>query len=154
MSSAYPVCFAIVNASGYGVGVSATDLTRPLPGQAAGLGRRLGAICIDWALSLGITLLLFRQLAYGSLESNAATLIVFATEVIILTWLISASFGQRILGMVVVRTDGTRLSLWRVVVRTLLICVVVPAVIYDKQGRGLHDRAIDSVVLRSPARAA
>jgi uncharacterized RDD family membrane protein YckC len=113
----------------------------------ASLLRRLGALCLDWLLSLGITLLLFRQVAYGSAESSFATLAVFATEVILLTWLISSSFGQRVLGLVVLRTDGSRLGLGRVIVRTLLICLVIPAVIYDDEGRGLHDRAVGSVVL-------
>jgi uncharacterized RDD family membrane protein YckC len=120
-------------------------------GQVAGFGRRLGAICIDWAVALGMTLLLFRQAAYGSAESQIATMSLFAFEVIVLTWLTSASFGQRLLAMIVVRTDGSRLGLGRVVLRTLLICLVIPAVVIDSDGRGLHDRAVDSVVLRRPA---
>jgi uncharacterized RDD family membrane protein YckC len=116
----------------------------------AGFGRRIGAIAIDWAVALGMALLLFRSAAYGSAESQIATLSLFALEVIVLTWLSSASFGQRVLGMIVLRTDGSRLSLWRVVVRTLLICLVIPAIVLDSDGRGLHDRAVDSVVVRAP----
>lgn len=116
--------------------------------EAAGLGRRFAAICIDWFVSLAVAVLLFRQAAYGSLESSVATLLVFATEVIVFTWLISASFGQRLLGMSVVRVDGGRLSLWRIIVRTVLICLVIPAVVYDSSGRGLHDRAVGSIVIR------
>jgi uncharacterized RDD family membrane protein YckC len=119
-----------------------------LPGPVAGFGRRLGAICIDWAVAIGMTLLLFQSVAYGSAESQVATLSLFAFELIVLTWLSSASFGQRILGMTVLRTDGSRLGLWRVIVRTLLICLVIPAVVLDSDGRGLHDRAVDSVVIR------
>jgi uncharacterized RDD family membrane protein YckC len=116
---------------------------------AAGFGRRLGAIAIDWALSIGMALLLFRSAPYGSAESQIATLSLFAFEVTLLTWLSSASFGQRVLGLEVQRTDGSRLSLGRVVLRTLLICLVIPAVVIDSDGRGLHDRAVDSVVLRT-----
>ncbi|MDP1877677.1 MAG: RDD family protein [Actinomycetota bacterium] len=119
-----------------------------MPGVVSGLGRRLGALCLDWLASLVITVLLFRQVAYGSTASSLATLLVFAAEVIVLTWLIGASFGQRILGLTVVRVDGSRLPLWRVALRTLLICLVIPAVVYDSDGRGLHDRAVGSVVLR------
>ena len=118
-------------------------------GEVAGFGRRLVAISIDWLLSIGISLLLFRDVAYGSQESSAAILLIFAAEVILLTWLISASFGQRIMGITVVRTDGSRLGLGRVALRTLLICLVIPAVVYDEYGRGLHDRAVGSVALRS-----
>jgi uncharacterized RDD family membrane protein YckC len=119
----------------------------PFGGQVAGFGRRFGGICIDWAVALGMTLLLFRQTPYGSAESQVATMSLFALQVIVLTWLSSASFGQRLLGLVVQRTDGSRLSLGRVVLRTVLVCLVVPAVVLDSDGRGLHDRAVDSVVL-------
>ena len=94
-----------------------------------------------------MALLLFRSAAYGSAESQIATMSLFALEVIVLTWLTGASFGQRILGLVVLRTDGGRVGLWRVVLRTLLICLVIPAVVLDSDGRGLHDRAVDSVVV-------
>ena len=110
------------------------------------------AIGLDWLLSIGISLLLFRDVAYGSQESSVAILLIFAAEVILLTWLISASFGQRIMGITVVRTDGSRLGLGRVALRTLLICLVIPAVVYDEYGRGLHDRAVGSVALRSGPR--
>ena len=120
-----------------------------LPGEVAGLGRRLAAIAVDWLLSIGISLLLFRDVAYGSPESSAAILLIFAAEVIVLTWLLGSSFGQRILGITVVRTDGSRLGLGRVALRTLLICLVIPAVVIDPSGRGLHDRAVGSVALRT-----
>ncbi len=47
------------------------------------------------------------------------------------------------------RTDGSRLGLGRVALRTLLICLVIPAVVIDPSGRGLHDRAVGSVALRT-----
>jgi uncharacterized RDD family membrane protein YckC len=114
----------------------------------AGFGRRVAALALDWLASIGISLLLFRQVAYGSPESSVAILMIFAAEVILLTWLMNASFGQRLLGIVVMRTDGSRLGLGRVALRTLLLCLVVPAVVVDSYGRGLHDRAVDSVALR------
>jgi uncharacterized RDD family membrane protein YckC len=120
-----------------------------MPGEVAGLGRRLAALAIDWLVSIGVSLLLFRDVAYGSLESSVAILLIFAAELILLTWLTGASFGQRILGIQVVRMDGGRLGLGRVALRTLLICLVVPAVVIDSYGRGLHDRAVGSVVVRA-----
>ena len=36
----------------------------------------------------------------------------------------------------------------RAFVRTLLILLVIPAVIYNRDQRGLHDLAADSVVVR------
>ena len=126
-----------------------SELPGELPGEVAGLGRRLAAIAIDWFAAIGVSLLVFRDVAYGSLESSVAILLIFALELIVLTWLIGCSFGQRLLGVTVVRTDGSRLSLGRVVVRTLLICLVIPAVVIDAYGRGLHDRVVDSVAIRA-----
>lgn len=116
---------------------------------AAGLGRRLIALVVDWGASLLIARLAFPQLPYGSLESSAATLAIFATEVIVLTWLMGASFGQRILGLRIESAHGDGLTLIQVLVRTALLCLVLPAVIYDSQGRGLHDRAAGTICVRS-----
>jgi uncharacterized RDD family membrane protein YckC len=69
--------------------------------------------------------------------------------VIVFTWLLTGSFGQRLLGLRVVRVDGGRLGLPRIVLRTLLLCLVIPAVIWDSHGRGLHDRAAGSIVVRA-----
>jgi len=112
-----------------------------------GFGRRLVALIIDWFVSLGVTLLVFREVSYGSTASSFATLAVFAGEVIVFTWLLAGSFGQRLLGVRVVRVDGGRLSLGRIILRTVLLCLVIPAVIWDSSGRGLHDRAAGSIVV-------
>lgn len=117
--------------------------------EAAGLGRRVVALAIDWAASLAITSL-FLPIG-GSLDSSLLTLAVFFAEVTLLTWLMGASFGQVLLRLRVQRLDGGRLSLWRVAVRTLLICLVVPAVVFDADGRGLHDRLVGSRVMRVAA---
>lgn len=147
------VVSAVLHGSGYGGPVPDSPASgqdsEGSANQAAGLGRRLGAIAIDWALSILVSLLLFPQARYGSSASSLATLVVFAVEVTVLTWLTGASFGQRLLRLSVVRVDGGRLGLGRAALRTLLICLVVPAIVYDNAGRGLHDRAAGSIVLRT-----
>ena len=120
-----------------------------IPGPPAGLGRRAGAIILDWVASSLLFLLVLRGATYGSPESGFGILSIFALEVIVLTWLTAASFGQRILRICVLRVDGGRLSLWRVALRTLLICLVIPAVVYDNDGRGLHDRVVGSRVFHT-----
>jgi uncharacterized RDD family membrane protein YckC len=115
----------------------------------AGLGRRLGALCIDWGASLLVVQVLFgRTYAYGSPTSSLITGIVFVAEVALLTSLMGGSFGQILLGVRVVRTDGSRLWPLRVLGRTLLLFLVIPAVIMDSDGRGLHDKAVDSRTIR------
>ena len=117
-------------------------------GERAGLGRRVLALVIDWFASLLVTTVLYPDYRNGVAGSSLLPLAVFYGEVVVFTWLIGSSFGQRILGLRVERADGTRLSLPRIALRTALICLVIPAVVYDADGRGLHDRAVDSIVVR------
>lgn len=119
-----------------------------LPGEVASLGRRVIALVVDWLASTGVALLLVGATGYTSDLTSLTTFTVFFIEVTLLTWLIRASFGQRLLGMRVVRIDGGRLGLLRSLLRTLLICLVIPPLVMDSQGRGLHDRAVGSVVIR------
>ena len=119
----------------------------PIP---AGLGRRVIAIIIDWVASLLVVRLIFPGLEYPSNDSAVAILGIFYLEVVLFTWLIGSSFGQRIVGIAVIRNAGGRLGLPAISLRTFLICLVIPALVYDSDGRGLQDRAAGTrVVLRS-----
>jgi hypothetical protein len=129
-----------------------------LPAEGAGsiarFGRRLGALAIDWVASLLLVRLVFPNLVPtpenpDSQGYSLMVLLVFGLEVALLTWLTSASFGQRILGLSVVRVNGTRVGLWRAFVRTALLCLAVPALIWDRDGRGLHDKAVGSVCVKA-----
>ena len=65
---------------------------------------------------------------------------IFAAEVTLLTTLTAGSFGQLIVRVRVLSTEGRPLSLLLALVRTLLICVVIPPLIFKPDsGRGLHD---------------
>ena len=110
------------------------------PGSVAGFGPRLVAYLIDAA---ACTLI-----AYGLLRDQGWTLAIFALEVAVLTWLASGSAGQLVHGLRVVRLDGRPVGLPRAQLRTLLLCLLVPAVIWDRDGRGLHDKAVGTVVVR------
>jgi len=116
--------------------------------ERAWFGRRVVAFLIDWFASILVAVFAFPQFPYSSNGSMAATLGVFFFEVCILTWLTGASFGQRIVGLRVVSINEGRLPLWRVLIRTALICLVIPAVVYDDDGRGVHDRIANTRVLR------
>ena len=68
--------------------------------------------------------------------------------VTVLTWLGGASMGQRLLGLRVVRLGGRPIGLPRAFLRTLLVCLVVPAVVWDRDGRGMHDKLAGTAQLR------
>ena len=121
------------------------------PGSVAPFGRRIGALLIDWLASILIVRLAFPGLASDPSSNGAyslAVLAVFGIEVAILTGLIGSSFGQRLLGLGVVRVVGGRLGFGRSIVRTALLCLAVPALIWDRDARGLHDKAVGSVCIR------
>jgi uncharacterized RDD family membrane protein YckC len=40
------------------------------------------------------------------------------------------------------------IGIWRPIVRTLLLALLVPALIADRDGRGLHDRLAGTVLVR------
>ena len=57
--------------------------------------------------------------------------------------------GMRLLGLRLAHPrPGERLALWRAVVRTGLLVLLVPALVVDADGRGLHDRLTDTAVIR------
>lgn len=109
------------------------------PGSVAGFGTRLVAYLLDSAACAVI--------AWGTFREPAYSLPVFVLEVIALTWLAGGSAGQLVRGLRVVRLDGRRLGLLRTVLRTLLLALLIPALIWDRDGRGLHDKAVGTLVV-------
>lgn len=119
------------------------------PGSLAPFGRRLAALLVDWAAANLVTVLLVHGgLRYGTQSFDLLALAVFAVQVFALTWLGGASFGQRLLGIRVVSLDRGRVGAGRVLARTVLVCLAVPPLIWDRDGRGLHDRAVMTAVIR------
>jgi len=106
----------------------------------AGVGRRLGALVIDW--------LMCEVIALAAFHEQYLTIAVFAAEVYLLTALTGFTVGKRLLGMRVVRLDGKPVGMIWSLVRTLLLLAVIPPMIFDTDLRGLHDRAANTVVIR------
>lgn len=109
------------------------------PGSVAGFGPRIVAYLID-SLACAV-------ISYGLFRDQSWTVVIFAVEVLVLTGLAGGSAGQIARGLRVVRLDGRPLGLPRAAVRTLLLLLLVPALIWDRDGRGLHDKAAGSVVV-------
>ncbi|EST35023.1 hypothetical protein N566_17910 [Streptomycetaceae bacterium MP113-05] len=117
------------------------------PRSVASFGRRLGAIFIDWALAV---LIGFGLLSGGDMQAaNNWALGVFLLMSMLTVGTVGFTPGKRMLGLRVVAVDGLgRLAPWRVLVRTLLLGVAVPALIWDRDGRGLHDQLSGAVQVR------
>ncbi len=104
-------------------------------------GRRIAALCLDWALAVVISVAFF---AYDPF----ATLAIFAVAQVVFLLTAAGSIGHLALGMRVVPVSGGYLGAWRPIVRTLLLCIVIPAVIWDRDQRGMHDRLAGTVLVR------
>ncbi len=122
------------------------------PGQRLGLpesgprsiarpGRRLIALAIDWGAAILVSVAFFSYNAW-------ATLGVFAVAQAVFLLTANGSVGHLLLGMRVVPIAGGYLGWWRPLVRTILLCLVIPAVIWDRDQRGMHDRLIGTVLVR------
>ncbi|OEV05503.1 putative RDD family membrane protein YckC [Streptomyces sp. Amel2xB2] len=118
------------------------------PRSIAPVGRRLGALFIDWALCVLVAYGLF---ADGDLRrADNWALGVFTVMSLLTVGTIGCTPGKRLLGLRVVSVDGLgRLALWRTAVRTVLLALAVPALIWDRDGRGLHDRISGAVQVRT-----
>src|SRR3954453_5939624 len=115
------------------------------PGSLAGFGTRAAAFVVDaFGAGLGAgrftaprlpgnwSLLTFGLITAGSLVAFGQTP------------------GMRLLGLRLAHPQPERrLALWRGVVRTVLLMLLIPALVVDANGRGLHDRLTDTAVVRA-----
>ena len=107
------------------------------------------ALAIDWILSmLAVGAFVGSAIWTGEGSAGWAPLAVFAAETWILTALLGSSAGQLMTSVRVVRLSPEPLGLWRPLVRSLLVCLVIPPVIYNQDQRGLHDLAVDTITVK------
>jgi uncharacterized RDD family membrane protein YckC len=113
--------------------------------DTAGFGRRLGALLIDWAICTLVASLFVDDLRANPWPQLGVFVLAHAFFV--------GLFGQTP-GMWLTRirclsvTDGGAVGLPRAIIRAILLALVIPAVISDGDGRGLHDRAAHSIMVR------
>ena len=113
------------------------------PRSIARLGRRFGAIVVDWGLAYLLSYAFFRPDTYGF-----ATLGIFGVLQVVFLMIVNGSVGHLIFGLRLVPVVPGYLGWWRPFVRTILLMLVIPAVIFDKDQRGLHDKAAGTALVR------
>ncbi|MFD9488704.1 RDD family protein [Streptomyces sp. NPDC059991] len=116
------------------------------PGAIAPLGRRFGAIFIDWSVS---ALIAYGLLAHRTLHlTNNWALVVFLVMSILTVGTVGFTPGKRLLGLRLIAEGGGRLGFLRSLLRSVLLCLAVPALVWDRDGRGLHDRLARAIQVR------
>ena len=103
--------------------------------------KRILALIFDWVAAILVVQVIPNGPDYGTQSNSLLTLLVFAIEVTLFTWMMGSSFGQRIVGIRVRDlVKDSNPTLVQSFIRTLLIVVLIPPLLADAEGRGLHDR--------------
>ncbi len=108
------------------------------------LGRRFGAITLDWLASYLIAIVFFSgpgTFLERTTHAGTPALIIFFTEYFLLTALQGASAGHRVFRMRIVNFEnGGQPTILQALIRSLLMVIVITAITYDENGRGIHER--------------
>lgn len=122
------------------------------PGSVARFGRRVAALAVDLACAAIIAYAFFYHMdavTGARVADPLAANVIFGIVQIVFIPTIGGSPGHRLLRMRMVRADGAWTGLWRPVLRTALLFLVIPALIWDADHRGLHDKAAGTVLIRA-----
>lgn len=112
-------------------------------GSVASMGRRMAAFLID----IVVCALVAFAFTWPDAPQNLS-LIIWAATTILTVAVLSMTPGQWLLGIRVASIRGaTFIGAWAII-RTALIFLVIPPLIVDDDGRGLHDKACRTIVLR------
>jgi uncharacterized RDD family membrane protein YckC len=119
------------------------------PHSLARMGRRLGALLVDWLLAYGLAALAMTLGLVSLPLLSTAVLVIWLVLGAVAVRLFEFTPGQFVLGLRVASIDRrVHIGLGRAALRGVMIALVIPALFVDVDGRGLHDRATGSAVVR------
>jgi uncharacterized RDD family membrane protein YckC len=117
------------------------------PRSVASWARRIIALFVDWIASSLVASVIAQAVSVDPDVARLLPLLVFLAEVTLFTGVAGASFGQLALRIVVARVDGRPVTILNALVRTVLICLVIPPVVFNRDNRGLHDLAAGTITI-------
>jgi uncharacterized RDD family membrane protein YckC len=113
------------------------------------MGRRLGALLVDWLLAYGLAAL---GMTFGLISPrllSSAILVIWLVLGLLAVRLFGFTPGQFSLGLGVASVDERQhVGIGRAAVRGVMIALVIPALFVDADGRGLQDRLTATAVVR------
>ena len=118
------------------------------PRSVASWGRRIVALFLDWIPSLLVANLIAGLAGLSKDQAAFVPLGVFLLETAFFVAITGASFGQLAMQLRVARLDGGAVPLLQSLLRSLLVCLVVPPLVFNRDQRGLHDLAAGTIVIR------
>ncbi|ATG51931.1 RDD family protein [Brachybacterium vulturis] len=110
------------------------------PGSVAPFWRRPLSLAIDWGLCMLVSALVF------SGDALANLVLFFAVNVLFLS-LFGATPGQFVLRLRVLPVTGRSPMVLRALVRTTLMLLLLPAVVWNRDSQPLHDVVAGTAVV-------
>jgi uncharacterized RDD family membrane protein YckC len=115
------------------------------PGSVATFGRRMIAFVVDTVASALIAGLFTAPDAPGPWS-----FVPLAVLYVVVVRFTGQTLGMRLLGLRLIRVGSpSPLTVPRAAARLVLLCLLIPALVSDRDGRGLHDKAAGSAVVRT-----
>lgn len=112
-----------------------------------GQGRRMLGLLIDWALCYFITWGFFAEPGTGAF--TPIVYFLYLGQYLFFSILGGATPGHRFVGLRIVRfSDGQLPTPKQALIRTALLAIVVTAITFDQNGRGINERFSGTVLIR------
>ena len=124
--------------------MSEADLRYPRVSQ----GRRMLGVLIDWLMSYAIAIGFFVE--FGEPSMGAVVFLIFTAQYLLFAALGGATPGHRVVGLKIVRfSDGAMPTPLQALIRTGLLVLIVTAITFDHNGRGINERLSNTVLVKT-----
>ena len=111
-------------------------------------GRRMLGVLIDWLMSYAIAIGFFVE--FGEPAMGAVVFLTFTAQYLLFAALGGATPGHRIVGLKIVRfSDGAMPTPLQALIRTGLLVLIITAITFDQNGRGINERLSNTVLIRT-----